>query len=174
MAVAAAYDEWADVGSAHGEDEVVGYVMASGPEERVRALIDYGLTITRKTELPGCEKAVWWTQSRNYLPGVISWYCRVAELPGIDRATVWDLPTNEGEVQILTAAALRLDAGLWVQEWRTDVTRALTRHVTLCRAKFLLKMSKQERSLSNRISNAFIKELDTVKLIETRLASLTR
>jgi hypothetical protein len=165
MGTSHAYDEWFDVGKSFGEDEVAGFRLAAIPEARVKWLLDKGLVISRLLELPGgTKKPKWWEEVRKHFLDIVTWDCVVAGLPGISRESVWDLPDASTVLgKELTVQAHGLEAFEFIEEWKAGIDRALRAHVTMSRACYnapaLSEWTKTERSTSNKISNALVREM---------------
>lgn len=178
MATAVAFDEWYDAGMAFGEEEVRGHLATAVAEERIRLALDNVQVIERLLELPKAPKPKWWRERQNHLIDVCTWYAVVAELPGIDRGLVRHLPSpSSAEGKKLTARAHNLDPVQWADTWVADVRLALVRHVTLGRAcvnaRKVSGWTKKEKSLSNKVAHALVREHDRAMLAVTRLGSLS-
>src|SRR5690606_32686917 len=129
MATAVTYDEWDDPGLSFTEEQVAGYTPSAVAAVRVNWLLEHIPMALRRSQLG--EKSEWWRKVADKMVDAITWYCVVAELPGIDREGVYELPDGD-ELKKLTVQARK-----WrepedvLAEWRSLVRSEMVQHVTL-------------------------------------------
>lgn len=172
MATAEAYDQWDDPGLAFSEEQIKACNPKASAAERVNALIEIVPVVLRRSELG--TKAKWWEKVADKMVDVITWYCVVAELPGIDREGI-RIHAND---KAITLRAHKLGTEEeFMRIWHSTVSGVLVTHVTLGRrcasARALSGWTKKERSLSNRVANAIFKELTVIHRMDEALASRT-
>lgn len=178
MAQAEAYDGWDDPGLAYSEEQIAGHRPSAYAERRVAELVADARTILALLALPDTPKADWWKAVEVKLVDCATWYCRVAEIPGIDRAELAALPPRASAAgKELTLAAQRLDAQSFMDAWATGAQVGMTGFVTLGRrcagATQISGWKKREKSLSNKIANAINREISASEKLSIQLASLS-
>lgn len=178
MATAASYDTWEDPGVAFGEDEIRGYVVSAVAEGRVRWLLHTAVVIEKLLALPDAPKRQWWTKAQGKMVDCTTWYCIVAGLEGIDRSSVRTLPDpSSAEGKSLASEALKMESGEFMAQWIAEARAALISHVTIGRrcasARKMSGWTKKETSMSNKVANALVKELDVALVLSTLLSSLS-
>lgn len=176
MATAEAYDQYDDPGMAFTDEQCAAYDPKAVAAVRVNALQNYAPLALRRSQLG--EKAKWWEKVHAKILDVMSWYCVVAEIPGIDRELMHKLPTDDKELRKLTVDARNLGTEEeFVVRWHGEAVAEMMQHVTLGRRCSLSKKmsgwGKKERSLSNRVANAITKEISTIERLTEMLASRT-
>jgi hypothetical protein len=177
MATSATYDEWDDPGLSFTEEQVAAYTPQAVAAVRVNWLLDHIPLALRRSQLG--EKAEWWRKVADKMVDVVTWYCVVAELPGIDREEIFDLPGAEEDIKKLTVAARKWGSPEDIlAEWRILVRSEMVQHVTLSRrcagSRKISGWNKRERSISNRVANALFKEATTTNRLESMLNSRTK
>lgn len=176
MATAATYDEWDDPGLSFTEEQVAGYAPAAVAAVRVNWLLDHIPLALRRSQLG--EKTEWWRKVADKMVDAVTWYCIVAELPGIDREAIYELPVDDG-LKKLTVAARKLgEPSEVIAEWRALVRSEMVQHVTLGRrcagSKKISNWGKREKSTSNKVANAIFKEMTTIGRLDSMLVSRTK
>lgn len=176
MATAITYDEWDDPGLAFTEDQVAGYAPSAVAAVRVNWLAEHIPLALRRSQLG--EKSEWWRKVADKMVDSITWYCVVAELPGIDREKIFQLPDGE-ELKKLTVQARKWgEPSDVLSEWRMLVRSEMVQHVTLGRrcagSKKISGWGKREKSISNKVANALFKEAMVTSRLETMLVSRTQ
>lgn len=173
MATAEAYDDFDDPGLAFTDEQVKEYRPQIVASVRVNWLLEHIPLVLRRSQLG--EKAQWWTKVGHKMVDVVTWYCVVAELPGIDREELMKEPEAE---KALTLAARKLgEPDEFLAEWASLIRTEMVQHVTLGRrcssARAISSWGKRERSISNKVANALKKELDATGRLGSVLASRT-
>lgn len=176
MATAEAYDDWDDPGLAFTDEQCKEYDPKAVAAVRVNELLATIPLAIRRSQLG--EKVKWWETVAAKMTDCVTWYCVVAGLPGIDRAALHTLPTDKA----LTALTVRArDLGEpedFLDVWRASVRSEMVSHVTLGRrcagSRKLSGWGKAERSMSNKIANALMKELAVVQRSADSLTARTK
>lgn len=176
MATSATYDEWDDPGLSFTEEQVAGYTPQAVAAVRVNWLMDHVPLALRRSQLG--EKSEWWRKAADKMVDAITWYCVVAELPGIDREAIYELPDGD-ELKKLTVESRKWgESDDILAEWRSMVRSEMVQHVTLSRrcagSRKISGWSKRERSISNKVANALFKEATTISRLEAMLNSRTK
>lgn len=177
MATAEVYDEWDDPGLSFTEEQVGSYSPQTVAAVRVNWLLETIPLAYRRSQLG--EKSEWWRKVADKMVDVVTWYCIVAEIPGIDREHVFDLPETDADMKKLTVAARKLgEPEELIASWRSIVRSEMIQHVTLGRrcagSRKISNWTKREKSISNKVANAIFKEATVVNRLETQLASRTK
>lgn len=180
MATASAYDQWEDPGLAFGEDEIAGHVVSAVAEARVNWLLHMAVVIEKLLAMPDAPKRQWWMKVQAKMVDTVTWYCRTAELQGIDRGAVKELPlpsSPAGKSLAKDALDLMKNEEEFVAVWNAQLKGIMVQHVTIGRrcasAKQISKWSKKESSLSNKIANAITKEMDVAMQAAHLLSTLS-
>lgn len=177
MATAEAYDQWDDPGLAFSEEQISGYEPTAVAAVRVNELLELIPVVARRAQLG--EKAKWWESVGAKMLDVCSWYCVVAELPGIDREGALEVTADGSALRKLTVAARDLGTPEdFLAEWQGKADAEMRQHVSLGRrcasSRKLSGWSKRERSISNRVANALFKEQAAIARLSTSLRSRTK
>ena len=175
MATAAVYDEWDDPGLAFSEEQVAAYTPQVVAAVRVNWLLENAPLALRRSQLG--EKSEWWRKVADKMVDLITWYCVVAELPGVDREAIYELPDGKA-LTALTVEARRIgDPENFLAEWRSEVRSEMIQHVTLGRrcsgSRTISGWGKRHRSISNRVANSLYREATTCSHLEGMLMSRT-
>lgn len=176
MGIAAAYDLWFDPGMAFDEDELRGFVTASVAEARVKRLTEIIHVIERHNEIPGAAKTAWWAKVQAKCIDVITWYCVVGELPGIDREAIRFIPdATTAEGKKLTQEAQRLEPEEFIDTWKVDLSSCMCYFVTVSRTCAAAGVWKRmDVKKANKVANAIKREMDMLETVSGLLNSLTR
>lgn len=180
MATATSYDQWEDPGLAFGEDEIAGHVVSAIAEARVQWLLHMAVVIEKLLAMPDAPKRQWWMKVQAKMVDTVTWYCRSAELQGIDRGAVKELPLpSSPAAKALATEALAVcgDEQAFIEGWTAMLKGVMVHHVTIGRrcvsAKQISKWTKKESSLSNKIANAIVKEMDVAMQAAHLLSTLS-
>lgn len=179
MGVAIAYDAFEDVGMAFSDEQVASFVPSAWAEGRVKELLHQVLVIEKYLSIPNAAKEQWWRKTQAKLIDVVTWYCQVAVIPGIDRSVVRVLPSassSEGKALAVSAHQLA-DSGAWMSAWLAELAQEMRCFVTLSRrcasAVRISGWKKHDKSVANKIANAIKREIDVAEEAAIRLSSLT-
>lgn len=177
MATAEVYDEWDDPGLAFTEEQVAAYTPQAVASVRVNWLLEHIPIVLRRSQLG--EKTEWWRKTADKMVDVATWYCVVAEIPGLDREMIFDLGLDDAEMKRLAVAARKLgEPEEFLATWRSLVRSEMVQHVTLGRrcagSKKISSWGKREKSISNKVANALFKEATVIGRLETMLVSRTK
>jgi hypothetical protein len=177
VATASVYDEWDDPGLAYTEEQVSAYTPQAVASVRVNWLLEHVPIVLRRAQLG--EKPEWWHKVGEKMVDVVTWYCVVAEIPGIDREMIFDLGLSDDEMKKLAVAARKLgEPEEFLAVWRSLVRSEMIQHVTLGRrcagSRKISQWGKRERSISNKVANALFKEAEVINRLETMLVSRTK
>ena len=179
MATASVYDEYNDEDVAFTNDELEAYspkIWASG---RIDELVHLHQVIERAL-MVGISKPDFWDKVNRKLLDFATWYAMAVTVPSIDRSsvTVAGMDWNSAEGKALTVEAQALSAGdpqEWLEAFSSDAGRNMQYVVTIGRRcalkKSVTKWGKAERSLSNKLANAVLKEVTLVDKLQELLAA---
>lgn len=179
MARAQAYDEWDDPGMAVSEDECLAYSPQEVAQGRVKEVVQAVRLLLRMNQT-GQDKPATTEASAKRLLDVATWYCRAAGLEGVSRDEVTTLPApSTAEGKKLSASALKTTAPDLIAMLRERAEADLRRSVTLGRRcegarRADGKWSREDRSASNRLANAILKEATTCEKLLELWASTTK
>ncbi len=179
MARAAAYDEWEDSGMVVTDEGCLEYDPQKWAQVRVGEVVQAAQLLMRmqQTNQP---KPKTLDASAKRLIDVATWYCRSLGLEGLDRDAVTTLPPPSSAAgKKLSAAALKTSAPEVLQVLREHAEVALRGCVTIGRRcegqrKADGKWSKENRSHSNKLANAILKEMRTCDKLLELWASTTK
>lgn len=110
----------------------------------------------------------------------LTWYCRAVGLDGVDRTEITTLPTlASAEGKKLTAQALKLSTPDLLRRLREKAEADMGYAVTIGRRCEGVRRaeggwSKEDRSASNRLANAILKEMTTCNKLLDLWASTTK
>jgi len=178
MATAEAYDDWDDPGLAFTDEQLGEYDAKAVAAVRINYLLETIPLAVRRSQLG--EKVKWWEGVAARQLDCVTWYCVVAGLPGVDRAEVYASAEPEGKA--LTALTVRArDLGepdAYLAAWTASVRSEMVQHVTLGRrctnSRKLSGWTKADRSMSNKIANALMKEINVVGKMHEALTARTK
>jgi hypothetical protein len=177
MATAEAYNDYDDPGMAFGEDEVKAYKPELWAEGRVKELVERCKVVAALLAL-GEDKPVFWKSMAGWLHNVVSWYCRVAELDGVDFDALSTAAVKDKACIAAARKVMSLGADAWVHEWQSEADRHIRYVVTLGRrcatSKTLSGWTKRDRSISNKLANAIMGELRAADKALVTLNSVPR
>jgi hypothetical protein len=179
MATAEAYDQWDDPGLAFTDEQCAEYDPKAVAAVRVNELLGLVPLAIRRSQLG--EKAKWWETVAAKMTDVITWYCVVGGLPGIDRAALHaqaEMVDKKALTQLTVIARQLGEPEEFLAVWQASVRSEMVQHVTLGRrcagSRKLSGWTKAERSLSNKIANAIVKEMSVAQKMADALAARTK
>lgn len=179
MATAEAYDQWDDPGMAFTDEQCAEYDPKAVAAVRVNELLGYIPLALRRSQLG--EKAKWWESVAAKMTDCVTWYCVVAELPGIDRAALHaqaELVDKKAMTQLTVVARQLGEPEEFLERWQAAVRTEMVQHVTLGRrcagSRKISGWTKAQRSLSNKIANAVIRELHVIQRSADALTARTK
>lgn len=179
MATAEAYDDWDDPGLAFTDEQCKEYDPKAVAAVRVNELLGLVPLAIRRSQLG--EKSKWWTDIAARMTDCVTWYCVVAGLPGIDRAALHaqaEMVDKKALTQLTVAARDIGEPEEFLAVWQARVRSEMVQHVTLGRrcagSRKLSGWTKADRSMSNKIANALMKEINVVSKMAEALTARTK
>lgn len=200
MGVSDRYDAFEDLGLVFTEEEVNGYRLEEVANLRVAKLLDRAMVAGAILTMSDPPAPTFWKKVREVCLDAAGWMAYASQVPGVDRAEegrkVRETIENEDSLRsaemkekregdpagyrsLMSRAHRAADDPVgWSQSWGADVQMAMRRHVTLSRRAWGNRTTsgwkRSDVKMSNRITNAFVREQDRFVVVLRMAESLSK
>lgn len=176
MATAQAYDEFEDPGLSFSDEELTQWSIQGWVIEHISDLLFKLAVLNRYSTIPNMQKQTTAMEAAKMVFSSATFYCLKALLPGLERASAFELPDPKSEEgRRLTAVAVNVDLPKFIDEWVGSAEAARRYFVTIGRrANVAQGWGKGQRSISNQVANAITQEINKAQKIQLLCISTTK
>jgi hypothetical protein len=173
VGIARSYEAHVDPGMAFSEEGVKGFSPQAWAADRVDELCNRLVVVQRLVGVDDISVAVWWKEVVQRLEQVVGWYCVAMTVP-----TPLPLPQLDPRSKVgkaLTAKAINLDPGSWIDAFGTDALVQLQHVASLGQAcvtnRELSGWKKQDNKAVNKLLNCITNELRMARKCQEELSA---